>query len=203
MEKMLANRDEEINKLTSFTIQTKNLLNEIVSDLGWSNDSVNIEQTVTCPFNSSHELLPKSLEKHMENCLWKAEGYSKDDLPLSIPSVPPDANTSIKLDEEAIEEIFQVSKPENASPTGGCRLIPRTSDRLLADFTPEERRILYDYVVSHTEQPHIGEDIADLNKPNGNENRTSSYLELLAQERNLKRRRAKHRGVHTNKKIAH
>lgn len=34
---------------------------------------------------------------------------------------------------------------------------------------------------------------------NGDDTRTS-LLQLLAQERNLKRRRAKHRGVHTNKK---
>lgn len=39
--------------------------------------------------------------------------------------------------------------------------------------------------------------------PRQNENgdgKNVSYLELVAQERNLKRRRAKHRGVHTNKK---
>lgn len=36
--------------------------------------------------------------------------------------------------------------------------------------------------------------------PDEKEDKKLSFIELLAQERNLKRRRAKHRGVHTNKK---
>jgi len=45
----------------------------------------------------------------------------------------------------------------------GERLIPRTSDRLVTDFTSNERRALYDYVIAHTEKPDIGQDIADIN----------------------------------------
>ncbi|XP_015122737.1 U11/U12 small nuclear ribonucleoprotein 48 kDa protein [Diachasma alloeum] len=204
MEEIFSSRDKDINELINFATKTKNKLNEMVLNMGWSERSItDISPPLVCPFDSSHRLHPKSVEKHIENCLWKAEGYSRDDLPLSLPSVPPDASTCIKLDEKTIAEILRHSKPPDAPPREGvdCRLIPRTSDRLLTDFTPEERRILYDYVVSHTEQPDIGEDIADLNKTNRDEaNKTSSYLELLAQERNLKRRRVKHRGVHTNKK---
>ncbi|EZA54123.1 U11/U12 small nuclear ribonucleoprotein 48 kDa protein, partial [Ooceraea biroi] len=84
----------------------------------------------------------------------------------------------------------------------GERLIPRTSDRLVTDFTSDEKRALYDYVIAHTEKPDIGRDIADINnlKPQEKKGNELSFLELLVQERNLKRRRAKHRGVHTNKK---
>jgi len=44
----------------------------------------------------------------------------------------------------------------------GERLIPRTSDRLLTDFTSDERKALYDYVISNTAKPDIGQDIADI-----------------------------------------
>lgn len=47
----------------------------------------------------------------------------------------------------------------------GIRLIPRTSDRLITDFTPDERKAMYDYVVANTVEPDIGDDITDLNKP--------------------------------------
>lgn len=87
----------------------------------------------------------------------------------------------------------------------GERLIPRTSNRIFTDFTCDERKILYDYVVANTIKPDIGHDITDIQKQNSEdkedkEDKKLSFLEVLIQERNLKRRRAKHRGVHTNKK---
>lgn len=45
----------------------------------------------------------------------------------------------------------------------GERLVPRTSDRVVIDFTCDERRALYDYVIANTSKPNIGEDIADIN----------------------------------------
>lgn len=84
----------------------------------------------------------------------------------------------------------------------GNRLISRTSDRLIADFTSDERKAIYEYVITNSVKPDIGDDIADMNKATSRSDDTKriSFLQLLAQERNLKRRRTKHRGVHTNKK---
>lgn len=84
----------------------------------------------------------------------------------------------------------------------GERLIPRTSDRIFADFTRDERKALYEYVVSCTINTDIGHDITDARKPKdqSKDDKKLSLLELLVLERNLKRRRAKHKGVHTNKK---
>lgn len=84
----------------------------------------------------------------------------------------------------------------------GQRLIPCTSTRLISDFTSDERKALYEYVITHTVKPDIGRDITDINKPKlqDKDSKEMSVLEMLVQERNLKRRRAKHRGVHTNKK---
>lgn len=57
-------------------------------------------------------------------------------------------------------------------------------------------------MIAHTVKPDMGHDITDINrpKPQDKDNKEMSYLEMLILERNLKRRRAKHRGVHTNKK---
>lgn len=45
----------------------------------------------------------------------------------------------------------------------GERLILHTSDRLLTDYTRDERRVLYDYAIANTTKPDIGQDIADIN----------------------------------------
>lgn len=84
----------------------------------------------------------------------------------------------------------------------GDRLIPRTSDRIFTDFTRDERKALYEYVVSRTIKADTGHDFSDTDTSvyQHKDNKQLSCLELLMQERNLKRRRAKHRGVHTNKK---
>ncbi|XP_076285382.1 uncharacterized protein LOC143211508 isoform X2 [Lasioglossum baleicum] len=84
----------------------------------------------------------------------------------------------------------------------GDRLIPRTSDRIFTDFTRDERKALYEYVVSRTIKVDAGHDFTntDTSVYQDKDNKELSFLELLVQERNLKRRRAKHRGVHTNKK---
>jgi len=45
----------------------------------------------------------------------------------------------------------------------GERLVPHTSDRIVIDFTSDERKALYDYVIANTTKPNIGEDIANIN----------------------------------------
>ena len=50
-----------------------------------------------CPFNPGHRLPEKSLEKHLINCQWRAEGYNKFDIALSESTLPPDAPSSIKI----------------------------------------------------------------------------------------------------------
>ncbi|XP_015605438.1 U11/U12 small nuclear ribonucleoprotein 48 kDa protein [Cephus cinctus] len=204
---MLKQRDREaqLQSLEEFSKATANQLNDIVSTLGWSmNDITHGKITICCPFDPAHRVPEDRLEKHLESCQWTAEGYQKQDVPLSYPSLRPCAPSSITFDEKLQDEVLSRAKIENPSLNIGVggRLIPRTSNRLQADFTSDERKALYDYVIGNTRKPEIGEDIADINKPKAQDGETkkNTFLELLAQERNLKRRRAKHRGVHTNKK---
>lgn len=199
-------RKQQLEELKNFTDAVNEEIANIVETLGWTMKSTmaNIDtEYFTCPYNPSHQLTEGSLNNHLVSCQWKAEGYGKLDVPLSEPTLSTDSPFSIKFDERLQDEILRRAKEQNpAMQTGiGERLIPRTSNRLLTEFTSDERKALYDYVISNTAKPDIGQDIAVIdNLKQEQKDKELSSLELMAQERNLKRRSAKHRGVHTNKK---
>ncbi|KAM0736133.1 U11/U12 small nuclear ribonucleoprotein 48 kDa protein [Formica fusca] len=200
-------RKQQLEELKNFTDAVNKEITNIVGTLDWTMESTmaNIDKEYfICPYDPSHQLTEGSFNDHLVSCQWKTEGYGKSDIPLSEPILSTDSPFSIKFDEKLQDEILRKAKEQNpAMQTGiGERLIPRTSDRLLTDFTSDERKALYDYVISNTAKPDIGQDIADIGnlKHHEKEDKKLSFLELLVQERNLKRRRAKHKGVHTNKK---
>ncbi|XP_018400783.1 PREDICTED: U11/U12 small nuclear ribonucleoprotein 48 kDa protein-like [Cyphomyrmex costatus] len=199
-------RKQQLKELKSFTDTVNEEITNIVETLGWSVDSItNVDKEYfTCPYDSSHRLTEGSLNDHLVSCQWKAEGYGKLDVPLSEPTLLEDSPFCIKFDEQLQEQILRNAKDQNsAMQTGmGKRLVPRTSDRIVIDFTSDEKKALYDYVIANTAKPDNGEDITNINnlEPQEKADKELSFLELLIQERNLKRRRAKHKGVHTNKR---
>ncbi|XP_020284797.1 uncharacterized protein PFB0765w [Pseudomyrmex gracilis] len=199
-------RKQQLEELKNFTDAVNKEVADTVRTLGWTVESVtNVDKEYfTCPYNSSHRITEQFFNDHLILCQWKAENYDKSSLPLSEPTLSVESPFTIKFDEQLQSHILKEAKEQNPiMQTGtGERLIPRTSDRLITDFTSDERRALYDYVISNTKKPEIGRDIEDINnlKLHQKDDKKVSYLELMLQERNLKRRRAKHRGVHTNKK---
>ncbi|XP_012282915.1 U11/U12 small nuclear ribonucleoprotein 48 kDa protein [Orussus abietinus] len=205
MENTSEARERELQDLDSFVEHSEKDLLEIIHALGWTKESIfnKTSDFINCPFNDSHRMTENSFERHLEACQWKAEGYNEQDIPLSIVNSSSNSSAAIMFDEQLQDDVLAAAKIQNpAMKVGvGDRLIPRTSDRLVADFTSDERKALYDHVIANTVKPDIGDDIADINRlKSDGEPKKMSFLELLAQERNLKRRRAKHRGVHTNKK---
>ncbi|CAD1479542.1 unnamed protein product [Heterotrigona itama] len=178
-------RESQCQNLDNFTKKIHQEIVEITSSLNWTMESIKADNDnmLVCPYDSSHQISNKILYRHLECCQWKQEGYNEFDIPLPESYLPLNSYSSIKLGSDE-------------------RLIPRTSNRIFTDFTCDERKILYDYVTSNTVKPDIGHDITDIQKlkSHDKEHKKLSFLELLIQERNLKRRRAKHRGVHTNKK---
>ncbi|XP_014480504.1 PREDICTED: U11/U12 small nuclear ribonucleoprotein 48 kDa protein-like [Dinoponera quadriceps] len=206
LEDMTGSREEQLRELKSFTDVVNKQIADIVGSLGWTVESVtNVDKEyITCPYNPSHRLMEKSLNDHLTSCQWKTAGYRETDLPLSMQTLPVDSPFSVKFDKQLQNKILKEAKEQDPTMQIGTgeRLIPHTSDRLLSDFTRDERRVLYDYVVANTAKPDIGQDITDINnlKPQEKEDKEMTFLEVLVQERNLKRRRAKHKGVHTNKK---
>lgn len=55
------------------------------------------ENYVVCPFNPGHRLPESSLQKHIEACRWKEEGYDKSDVELSEPTLSIDNPYTIKI----------------------------------------------------------------------------------------------------------
>ncbi|XP_029052413.1 U11/U12 small nuclear ribonucleoprotein 48 kDa protein-like [Osmia bicornis bicornis] len=202
----ISRREVEYQNLKGFTEKIHQEIVNIVSTLEWSIKSIkaNTGNSLVCPYDSSHRISRKTLDRHLELCQWRKEGYNEYSIPLSESSLSSNSPSSIKLDSSLQNTILQeASKKDSTMKIGPSeRLIPQTSDRIFTDFTCDERKALYDYVVSHTMKIDIGHDITDTHKPKGQDKdeKKLSFLELLMQERNLKRRRAKHKGVHTNKK---
>ncbi|XP_076242209.1 U11/U12 small nuclear ribonucleoprotein 48 kDa protein isoform X2 [Calliopsis andreniformis] len=203
----LNQREYRYQKLNDFTKNVRQEIIDITCNLGWTVRSIEIDNDnhLVCLYNSSHRIGKKMLDHHLESCQWKKEGYNEFDIPLSDPSLPVCSPSSIKLDVSLQNNILQEANNINSTMKFGMgeRLIPRTSDRIFADFTQDERKTLYEYVVSNTVNRNVRYDITDTHKlihSDGKEDKKLSFIELLVQERNLKRRRAKHRGVHTNKK---
>ncbi|XP_054001005.1 U11/U12 small nuclear ribonucleoprotein 48 kDa protein-like isoform X1 [Hylaeus anthracinus] len=199
-------REGQCQNLNDFTEEVHQDITNITSALGWTVESIETDNDnrLVCPYNSSHRIGKEMLDQHLEFCQWKEEGYAEFDVPLSEPMLPLSSPFSMKLDASLQNSILQEAKEKDPTMKVGSgeRLIPRTSDRIFTDFTSDEKKVLYEYVVSNTVKIDIGHDITDDHnlKSDDKEDRKLSFLELLVQERNLKRRRAKHRGVHTNKK---
>ncbi|KOC66602.1 U11/U12 small nuclear ribonucleoprotein 48 kDa protein [Habropoda laboriosa] len=199
-------RKEQRQTLSNFTKKINREIIETASTLDWTIESIETDNDsrLICPYDPSHQMGKKMLDQHLESCHWKQEGYNEFDVPLPESTLSLDSYSSIKLDSPLQNAILQEAKRIDSTMNIGLgeRLIPRTSDRIFTDFTCDERKVLYQYVVSNTVKTDIGHDITDTHqvKCQDKEDKKLSFLELLIQERNLKRRRAKHRGVHTNKK---
>ncbi|XP_028045517.1 U11/U12 small nuclear ribonucleoprotein 48 kDa protein isoform X2 [Monomorium pharaonis] len=200
-------REQQLEELKSFTDVVNIEVASFISTLGWTMENLTKDvnkEYFECQYDSSHRLTEVSFDDHLASCQWKTEGYRKHDVPLSEPTLITDSSFCIKFDKQLQAQVLRMAKEQNPMmKTGmGERLVPRTSDRIVTDFTSDERRALYDYVIANTTKPNIGEDITNINnmEPQQKEDKQLSLLELLIQERNLKRRRAKHKGVHTNKR---
>jgi hypothetical protein len=77
---------------------------------------------------------------------------------------------------------------------------PRTSDRLISTFSPDERLIFYNHCVENTIGPPVPPEFTTIHNKKQNEEKPLTYEEILAQERDAKRRRAKYKSVHINRK---
>ncbi|XP_018567977.1 uncharacterized protein LOC108908426 isoform X1 [Anoplophora glabripennis] len=75
---------------------------------------------------------------------------------------------------------------------------PMTSDRLFTTFSADERLVLYDYCVQNTEHPPIPSEF-NIQIQDKKEEKFLTQEELLAKERDAKRRRIKYKSVHTSR----
>ncbi|KYN36458.1 U11/U12 small nuclear ribonucleoprotein 48 kDa protein [Trachymyrmex septentrionalis] len=166
-------REQQLEKLKNFTDTINEEIANIVGTLGWNMESVTDvdKEYFTCPYDPSHRLTEASLNDHLVSCQWKAEGYGKLDVPLSEPTLPEDSPFCIKFDEQLQEQVLRNAKEQNSTIQTETFIVLSLMIVLLQSEEPQEK-----------------------------EDKELSFLELLIQERNLKRRRVKHKGVHTNKR---
>ncbi|XP_027840715.1 U11/U12 small nuclear ribonucleoprotein 48 kDa protein-like [Aphis gossypii] len=205
----LLNRKETLKQFDNYIEDTENTLKCFVEKVGWTLDKTPIKDNlVKCPINSEHRMSPSKLEVHCQKCILKKNGYD------SSHSFYPSYNLSTLLSQTVtIDEITQMhilkTAYDESNSTLNINLKPRevsqSIERYVCDFTPDERRILYDSAVKYTKPPNykdVKNDLTGVDFFNKTDDRPKTELELLQEQRDLKRRRTAYRGkrVHTDRK---
>lgn len=116
-------REQQLEELKSFIDTVNEEVANIVSTLGWTEESVkNVnKEYFKCPYDSSHWLTEACFNDHLASCQLKAEGYGKLDVWLSEPTLPTDSPFCIKFDKQLQAQVFRVAKEQNpAMQIAGC-----------------------------------------------------------------------------------
>ncbi|CAK1582370.1 unnamed protein product [Parnassius mnemosyne] len=150
-----------------------------------------------CSYNQNHRLPPDKKKSHEKECFLKSQGYMKEDQFLPDP-LDPNANTLVKLNTDNINSIINYASSTDHLFKKGNRSQnpePWTLERLQATYTTDERRAIHEAVVQAVPSCH---NLADLALPchdgeGQKESKTKSRAEILAELRDMKRRRAKYR----------
>ncbi|XP_052752607.1 U11/U12 small nuclear ribonucleoprotein 48 kDa protein-like [Galleria mellonella] len=170
----------------------------ILQSLQWDRKSL-LEKgsMVSCKFDNNHRVPTERKEEHEKQCLLRHLGYSKEDVLLPDPSdITSNTVTFGKYDIQEILNAASHTDPlfRKGSGCDGCE--PLTLARLQTVYSADERRAIYDAVVKAAPSCH---DLADLALPSSSEGEGSkpsgakSRLEVLAELRDMKRRRTKYR----------
>ncbi|XP_055451175.1 U11/U12 small nuclear ribonucleoprotein 48 kDa protein isoform X1 [Psammomys obesus] len=218
-------------ELSEFVESCCRTLEEVTASLGWSLDQLDPgdeaaeDEIAICPYDSNHHMPKSSLAKHVESCRLRKLGYDKEEEDemynpaffyenLKIPSV------TLNKDSQ-----FQIIKQARtaAGKDGDCysqRMyssmpveVPLNHKRSVCDLTQADRLALYDFVIEETKKKRSGSQVIENDsdlfvdlaaKVNQDNSRKSpkSYLEILAEVRDYKRRRQSYRAknVHITKK---
>ncbi|XP_059544548.1 U11/U12 small nuclear ribonucleoprotein 48 kDa protein isoform X3 [Myotis daubentonii] len=194
-------------ELSEFVESCCRTLQEVTSSLGWSLDRLDPgeaaaaeDEVVICPYDFNHHMPKSSLAKHMVSCRLRKLGYTKEEEDkmynseffyenMKIPSITLRTYSSLPVE------------------------VPLNHKRFVCDLTQADRLALYDFVIEETKKKRsdsqIIENDSDLfvdlaAKVNQDNSRKSpkSYLEILAEVRDYKRRRQSYRAknVHITKK---
>nr|XP_036301887.1 U11/U12 small nuclear ribonucleoprotein 48 kDa protein isoform X5 [Pipistrellus kuhlii] len=194
-------------ELAGFVDSCRRTLEEVTSSLGWSLDRLDPgeeaaaeDEVVICPYDFNHHMPKSSLAKHMVSCRLRKLGYTKEEEDkmynseffyenMKIPSITLRIYSSLPVE------------------------VPLNHKRFVCDLTQADRLALYDFVIEETKKKRsdsqIIENDSDLfvdlaAKVNQDNSRKSpkSYLEILAEVRDYKRRRQSYRAknVHITKK---
>ncbi|XP_075992958.1 uncharacterized protein LOC142987892 isoform X2 [Anticarsia gemmatalis] len=194
---MMEKRMEELSKLRSYTDEIDKELTMILQSLQWDRKHILQHPAMsTCTYESNHCIPQDKLKEHEEQCLLRQHGYVKEDLLLPEP-LDINCNTVIKLSKEDITKI--IDNAAKLDPTfkrgvGSGGLEPQSAGRLQASYSQDERRAIHDAVVSASPSCHTLTDLALPSVDNdGQAPKVKSRTEILAELRDMRRRRTKYR----------
>ncbi|XP_026675687.1 U11/U12 small nuclear ribonucleoprotein 48 kDa protein-like, partial [Diaphorina citri] len=194
-------------EIAQFIEEAEGVLQKVTKSLNWKLEESQETLTVfkSCPINKEHRVPENNMKEHVEKCRLRSQGYSLDDNflePLEShlighPSV-------VQIDKYKQQEIFAQALKRNRNLNISTRLRepPLTFDHYLYEFTSDERYILYDYAVQKTSSHHqaqktltdvmaLGCEIPNVGK--NSEGTPQTLKDLLAAERDAKRRRQAYR----------
>lgn len=183
------------------------------------------DEVVICPYDSNHHMPKSSLAKHMESCRLRKLGYTKEEEDkmynsdffyenAKVPSVTLNKDSQYQIIKRARAAVGKDGDCYNQRVYSSLPVeVPLNHKRFVCDLTQADRLALYDFVVEETKKKRSDsqsiENDSDLfvdlaAKVNQDNSRKSpkSYLEILAEVRDYKRRRQSYRAknVHITKK---
>ncbi|XP_033121659.1 U11/U12 small nuclear ribonucleoprotein 48 kDa protein-like [Anneissia japonica] len=203
-------RQQVISELTSFITQHEENLDELMVQLDWTKEkTMESKQLVQCPVNDSHFVAEESLKQHAKQCRLHSQDYtieeqqemqSLDWLYSKMKNVVP-----VKIDEK-----LQSTVLTQATGFHSQKPVALTAEREVTNLTPMERAFMHDYVVNAAKKLRSDQALSDdlTGDPElrlkEKKKEPTTYLELLAAQRDYKRRRqtykGKSKGVTSNKK---
>lgn len=205
-------KEKLVSSIQETISQTDCWLDGILNKLGWSKEHIlqDTDEKVQCPNDENHYVPKNVLGKHLEFCKLMKLGYTKEELieerEKDSKFFYKNSNTviSIDLDEASIRSIL--ARAGGTDKGNEDRILPATMSRI-DELSRDERLLLYQYCVDTAvaaQKPTTipAEDLELLEPTQSNDNRPKTVLELKAEERDMKRRRASYRGksVHTANK---
>ncbi|XP_076592687.1 U11/U12 small nuclear ribonucleoprotein 48 kDa protein [Chaetodon auriga] len=220
-------RLDRLQELTEFTENCKKQLDDIFETLGWSRDYKGSSQEAMeqCPYDPSHRVPVRSMEKHKNSCRLRKMGYSAEEQAEM-------ADTSVCYEDSSVRSFTMdkstqhqvILKARSAAPL--MRMegvfwqgqyssqpvdVPQNHQRAVCDLTVADRLALYDHVISSlsqqkeaasTSNDDLYVDLVSKLQKDEEQNEPKTHLELMAEMRDYKRRRQSYRAknVHITKK---
>ncbi|CAH0718687.1 unnamed protein product, partial [Brenthis ino] len=194
-----------LSELRDYIDKIDNEVTMILQSLQWDrNTLLQAKETVVCKYDSNHIIPIEKIQKHEEKCSIKSKGYSQEDILLPEP-LDPSACTLVKFTSDNINDIIENAAKCDPLFKKGHRdeSEPLTLERLQATYTADERRAIHDAVVSTMPSFH---DLSDLILPSeqaGSVDKQKSRQQVLAELRDMKRRRTRYRVAVPTRNYSH
>ncbi|XP_077287854.1 U11/U12 small nuclear ribonucleoprotein 48 kDa protein-like [Arctopsyche grandis] len=185
----------------SLEITKKNVL-FILQSFGWSSQHIKNElcKRSECPNDTSHLIGSSKMKKHTETCGMGQKQYSPYDKLFPDNHIKNSLNTVV-IDSELSASIIARAAALDRNFVKGImpyavdkRPVPLSVNQMMTMYTTDERKAIYDYVVSKTPIKDLSQLFPNVQNDDDVKYQThKSYLEELAMVRDMKRRRTKYK----------